>query len=85
MLKLNYTIFFDFNKYNFFFIMSFEKIIKKDNSKNVPLFDNNIDVIFNQLQNKFLQFMKLHDEIIEYDRKLNSMNRKEYDIIKSKM
>ncbi len=65
--------------------MSFEKIIKKDNSKNVPLFDNNIDVIFNQLQNKFLQFMKLHDEIIEYDRKLNSMNRKEYDIIKSKM
>ena len=65
--------------------MSFENIIKKPNSKNVPLFEDNMDEIYNELQNKFLLFIKQHEELLEYDRKLNFMNRKEYDLIKSKM
>ena len=65
--------------------MSFENIIKKPNSKNVPLFEDNMDEKYNELQNKFLLFIKQHEELLEYDRKLNFMNRKEYDLIKSKM
>jgi hypothetical protein len=61
--------------------MSFEKTLKN----NVPLINDNINENFNQLQNKYLLFIKNYDEIQEYDRKLNFMNRKEYDSIKFMM
>jgi hypothetical protein len=65
--------------------MSFEKAIKKDNDKNVNLIDYNTNENFVHFQNNFIIFTKNYDEIVEYDRKLNSMTKKEYDNQKSHM
>ena len=65
--------------------MSFEKAIKKDNDKNVNLIDYNTNENFVHLQNNFIIFTKNYDEIVEYDRKLNSMTKKDYDNQKSHM
>ena len=65
--------------------MSFEKAIKKDNIKNIPLIEYNTSENYVQLQNNFLNFTKNYDNIVEYDRKLNSMTKKEYDSQKSHM
>jgi hypothetical protein len=57
-------------------------------NKNVrtdPLIEDDSQDQFNELQNNFLQFIKLYDEITEYDLKLNNLSRKEYDKIKDEM
>ena len=59
--------------------MSFLNANKKDNEKNISLIDQNSNRNFVNLQNNFIIFTKNYDQILEYDRKLNTMTKKEYD------
>lgn len=59
--------------------MSFLNANKKDNEKNISLIDQNSNGNFVNLQNNFIIFTKNYDQILEYDRKLNTMTKKEYD------
>jgi hypothetical protein len=57
---------------------------KKDNFKSTPLIEDSQDQ-FVLLQNNFLEFIKLYDEISDYEKKLDTLTRKEYDKIKDDM
>ncbi len=66
--------------------MTFNQFKKKnDNTKVIPLVEDTQQDQFSLLQNKFLQFVKYYDDIVEYEIKLNSLTRKEYDRIKDDM
>ena len=51
-------------------------------NKKIPLIENDINNQFSQLQSLFLEFNRLHDEVKQYEEKLLSMNRKEFDNIR---
>jgi hypothetical protein len=65
--------------------MSFDSSKKKDNIRKIPLIEDNANDQFNQLQSRYIEFMRDFEEISEYEKKLNKMERKEYDQIKNHM
>jgi hypothetical protein len=60
--------------------MSYNK--KKDDLRKSPLIEDNSQDQFRDMQNKFLEFIKIYEEITEYENKLSGLNRNEYDRIK---
>jgi hypothetical protein len=65
--------------------MSFDSSKKKDNIRKIPLIEDNANDQFNQLQSRYIEFMRDFEEICEYEKKLNKMERKEYEQIKNHM
>jgi hypothetical protein len=62
--------------------MSFQPSTKQQKS---PLVENNSKEILDGLQRKYLNFIKMYDKIVEYEKKLNNFSRKEYDQTKHEM
>ena len=62
--------------------MSFDSSKKKDNIRKIPLIEDNANDQFSQLQSRYIEFMKDFEQISEYEKKLDKMERKEYDQIK---
>ena len=54
-------------------------------NKSIPLIDEKIQDIFNRLQSEYIKFIKVYDELNNYDQKLGNLSRKEYDKIKDDM
>ena len=52
-------------------------------SKNFLLEDT--QELLDQLKEKYLQFMKLYEEIIDYEQKMETLSFKDYDYAKTKM
>ena len=57
----------------------------KNENKSIPLIDEKIQDTFNKLQTEYINFIKVNDEIYNYDQKLVNLSRKEYDKIKDDM
>jgi hypothetical protein len=51
----------------------------KQETKKIPLMQDEINDKFIQLQSLFLEYTKIFDELIQYEKKLPSMNRKDFD------
>ena len=49
----------------------------------MPLIEENTQDILTQLRDKFMEFNKDHDEILEYYNSLPTITRQEYDAISS--
>jgi len=47
-----------------------------------PLVVNDSKEILDGLQKKYLNFIKIYEKMLDYERKLNTFSRKEYDYIK---
>jgi hypothetical protein len=54
----------------------------KQETKKIPLMEENINNQFSQLQSLFLEFNKTYDELTHYNGKLTSINKKEFDSIR---
>lgn len=65
--------------------MSFDSSKRKDNSRKIPLIEENANSQFSQLQSRYIEFMKDYEEISNYEMKLNKMTRNEYEQIKNDM
>jgi hypothetical protein len=58
--------------------MTFNSSAKVETRK-VPIMEDDINGQFKQLQSLFLDFSKIYDDLIQYEQKLPSMNKKEFD------
>ncbi len=57
----------------------------KPETKTVPLIEDNLKYQFKQLQVLYLEFMKVYEDLSNYDQKLINVTRKDYDKIKDDM
>ncbi len=59
--------------------MSFTPSSKQQKS---PLVENDSKEILEGLQKKYLNFIKIYEKMLDYERKLNTFTRRDYDQIK---
>lgn len=59
--------------------MSFNPSSKQQKT---PLVENDSKEILDGLQKKYLNFIKIYEKMLDYEKKLNSFSRREYDQIK---
>jgi homospermidine synthase len=57
----------------------------KQETKTIPLIEDHLKYQFKQLQVIYLEFMKVYEDLVNFDQKLINITRKDYDKIKDDM